>query len=338
MTTTSSTIDPAIAAFSAAVRGELNDLPADEIDDLTDGLEADLSDQAADDDAPALGDPADYADELRSAAGLDARESAQRPPLIDLAGMRQTLASARDAASRYIHDRPALAALVAFVVSLRPLWWVIRGLALLLMTTVVAYQLSYGVGLLISAIACVLVSIQWGRGKWAPWAWVRAVRVLASVVTILLIPQLVTTAWYLAFPGYGNVEEYYPPQGLMNNDSQVTNIFAYDADGNPIVDVQLFDQDGNPLSTFSAEAFGEEYFTTSDAQGYDNLWLIRRVTASSVGGWNVYPLQTAEMDGADRFGKIGEARLPFPHADPLLKLQPVDDEVLEMSPTNVPEP
>jgi hypothetical protein len=34
--TTTSTIDPVIAAFAASVRASLDDLPADEIDDLTD--------------------------------------------------------------------------------------------------------------------------------------------------------------------------------------------------------------------------------------------------------------------------------------------------------------
>ena len=38
-----------VAAFAAAVRAHLDDLPADEVDDLTDGLESDLLEQAEDD-------------------------------------------------------------------------------------------------------------------------------------------------------------------------------------------------------------------------------------------------------------------------------------------------
>ena len=45
MTTT--TDHPEIAGFAVAVRAHLDDLPADEVDDLLDGLEADMSEQAA---------------------------------------------------------------------------------------------------------------------------------------------------------------------------------------------------------------------------------------------------------------------------------------------------
>src|ERR1700709_2176140 len=58
--------------FARAVRAALADLPADEVDDLTDGLEADLAERAADEESPDFGDPTDYANELRSAAGLPA--------------------------------------------------------------------------------------------------------------------------------------------------------------------------------------------------------------------------------------------------------------------------
>jgi len=46
--TTMTATDPAIEEFATAVRAALGDLPADEVDDLTDGLEADLTERAAD--------------------------------------------------------------------------------------------------------------------------------------------------------------------------------------------------------------------------------------------------------------------------------------------------
>ena len=68
--TTSTQTSPDIAAFAAAVRDALADLPRGEVDELTDGLEADLTDRSLEPDAPDLGDALAYADELRLAAGL----------------------------------------------------------------------------------------------------------------------------------------------------------------------------------------------------------------------------------------------------------------------------
>ena len=62
--------DPPIADFAARVRRSLDDLPEDEIEDLTERIEADLTEKALDED---LGDPEECAIELRSAAELLAR-------------------------------------------------------------------------------------------------------------------------------------------------------------------------------------------------------------------------------------------------------------------------
>jgi hypothetical protein len=53
---TTSTQNPS-REFANAVRLALSDLPADEVDDLTDGLEADLAERAVDETAPVLRDP-----------------------------------------------------------------------------------------------------------------------------------------------------------------------------------------------------------------------------------------------------------------------------------------
>lgn len=74
MTRTSTTTNAQVIAFAAAVREALNDLPAEDVDELVDGLEADLTERAADGDADfEFGDPDLYAAELRSAAGLPDR-------------------------------------------------------------------------------------------------------------------------------------------------------------------------------------------------------------------------------------------------------------------------
>ena len=60
-----------VRAFVARVRERLSDLPAEELQDLTEGLEADLTDLVAERGGGTLGDPDEYAQELRSAAGLE---------------------------------------------------------------------------------------------------------------------------------------------------------------------------------------------------------------------------------------------------------------------------
>src|SRR6187431_418045 len=65
-----------VRAYVRAVRAWLGDLPADEVEDLTAGMEADLAERAAESGGPLgglLGQPEAYAAELRSAAGLPAR-------------------------------------------------------------------------------------------------------------------------------------------------------------------------------------------------------------------------------------------------------------------------
>ena len=62
-----------VATYVREVQAELADLPKDDVDDLTGGMEADLSELAAEsggDLVGRLGSPKLYAAELRSAAGL----------------------------------------------------------------------------------------------------------------------------------------------------------------------------------------------------------------------------------------------------------------------------
>ena len=58
-----------VRAFVARVREHLGDLDAEEQQELTIGLEADLTDLVAERGPEALGDPVVYARELRTAAG-----------------------------------------------------------------------------------------------------------------------------------------------------------------------------------------------------------------------------------------------------------------------------
>ena len=74
MNTIDASLDERIRAFATAVRAQLDDLPAEDAEDIAVGLVADLLEKAADNDgAIDLDDPAGYAEELRTAAGLPPR-------------------------------------------------------------------------------------------------------------------------------------------------------------------------------------------------------------------------------------------------------------------------
>ena len=83
----STRIPAEISAFATSVRHALGDLPAQEVDDLTDGLEADLAQVYAGEHPRALPDPSAYAMELRTAAGLTVGAKAVKGLRAEAAGL-----------------------------------------------------------------------------------------------------------------------------------------------------------------------------------------------------------------------------------------------------------
>lgn len=336
--------DTRIADFAAAVRAELVDLDIDEVDDLVDGLEADLAEQASESDEFELPDPVTYAAELRSAAGLPAKatDAAPRRPSL---GARLAALDAR--LERAVQSSKALTWVTELLVSLRPVWWVARGWALYALVSVplwpdaavvgVPYPNPWGAVLL---GALVLLSIQWGRGRWAPVAWLRGVRTVVSIATAVALPFLIGTAVgqvqtliqtrYLV----ESVDSITP--GLAVDGTRVRNIFAYDAEGNPIEGVQLFDQDGRPLNTVGREddhrLQWDEYFLGGGGPAPVPVTVPGRTPV-----WNVYPLREMAPDVVyDQYGSVdtddAEApAFPFPQV-------PAAPGSSEPTPTPTPDP
>lgn len=300
------TARPDIAAFAAAVRAQLDDLPADDTDDLLEGLEADLTDQA--DEAGedfALPDPAAYAAELRAAAGLPVRRprSVRRTITASIAdGGRRAVASVRG--NRFG------AWLIDTLVALRPVWWLARAfvLAMLLAPMIDTYG-STGVDLLdrVRALtiniwgvllfgSLLLLSVQWGRGSWAPVRWLRVVRRIVNVVATLAAPfillGLLSAGQYAISSSYANQQQFDPyVPGLSLDGQRVRNIFAYDAQGEPIMQVQLFDQNGTPLTTVGQSGSQDEwdyYFYGGGGPSPVAETAIGRLPV-----WNVFPLREA---------------------------------------------
>ncbi len=250
---TTSTVTPEIAQFAQGVRQALADLPADEVDDLTDGLEADLAEAHAEDLQRELPDPSAYASELRLAAGLPARGRVKKGVF---AGIGDSLRDTRRDVGIAIGRNPTLSGIADFLVSLRPAWWVLRAwLATWLVSAFFGSEQGYwfsGAGWFLVLAVFVAVSVQWGRGQWR----VRGVGplvVLGNVVAVIaLLPVLAAAdSWGASDYSYGDSYDGDPgtSQGMTLGGESVTNIFAYGADGKPLSNVQLFDQNGRPLVT-----------------------------------------------------------------------------------------
>ena len=335
-----------IADFAAAVRAQLSDLPTDDVDELTDGLEADLTEQAADAGAasPELGDPAAYAAELRAAADLPPRTEpgvgAKRESLGRRLGTRAR--SWRADAARSIRLSPAGAQLLDFLLVLRPLWWVLRGWAVY---AVAEFPFGGSPSFFptdpvraIFLAAFVTLSVQWGRGLWLPWRWLTGFRTLVSVCAILVLPLLLLSATHqLTSQNSQAYDNSYTSPGLMQNGEQVTNIFAYDADGQPLPDVQLFDQDGQPLGVVDDPA-NTPYLSQYDSAGTEHV-LVPSQLVPGGSGWNVFPLrQVAARDINYPFDPLAQLEqadaTPFPFA----QVQPLVASLEPGEPTPSPIP
>ncbi len=297
-----STVTPEIATFAQSVRAALADLSAEEVDDLTEGLEADLAESLAEDLRRTLPDPVAYAAELRLAAGLPGRTDAGKR------GIGNAWDDLRRQTSGVVQGNPTLAAVADFLEVLRPAWWVLRAwIAAWLLAALFGMQVGYGLGALssIPLLVFAVVSIQWGRGRWQ-FPGLRGIVVAGNVIAVVALLPVVTASqsWddgseYNAgfesglSSGYGGESE-----GLFFNGQPLENIYVYDAAGQKLSGVQLFDVQGRPLVP-NREA--------DDTQ-------IQQTPATLETGaeaFNVYPLQITRMTWDD-YGDL----VPDPNPDP----------------------
>ena len=117
---TTGTVPQDVKAYLDAVRARLDDIPAEERDDLLADVEPSILDSTEESDAPVevrLGPPDSFADELRAAAGLPPR--AEPTDDAPRRGLRERVA----AADAYFTTSPA----TRWMRELAPLWWVLRG-------------------------------------------------------------------------------------------------------------------------------------------------------------------------------------------------------------------
>ncbi|MDR7383981.1 hypothetical protein [Promicromonospora iranensis] len=341
--TSSDALSAHVRGYAQAVRLHLAHLGQDVVDDLTDGLEADLTEAVLDEAAPpadgagtqafdlaARFGPADeYATELRTAAGLPpapAGARAGRGPGRVIGEAWAGVSERWRSSWRPLTSTPGWTAFVEFARSLAPAWWILRGwvgaqvvMWPFGMSDVTLWPSSTGGQIVV--IAAIVVSVQWGRGRWVPrWTWFPRANAVASVAAALLaIPMVidveadsrpVVADYYSGYDsgfdegfnnalvsrgGPGNGPEV---DGVWVDGVRVSNLFAYDAAGDPIRDVQLFDDRGRPVRTIGSDATWDTW-SVPDVPGD---WSFQPAIASDGRTrWNVYPLSAVpgEQVGVD---------------------------------------
>lgn len=317
------TTDPRVHQFAEAVRAQLRDLSAEEVEDLTDGLEADLDEHARENDDFEFGDPGTYANELRESAGLPAQTDARHSALTIL---RLEAGRVLTSAASELRASPTGARVLSFFVSLRPVWWVMRAIIGFTLFELVYLRAEAGIPVSVFIFTAFLVlSVQWGRGRWAPQTWLRVLRTIANVAAIVAAPFVI--GFFISSAtnaSYGQNVSYDPPQGLSRNGNSITNVFAYDANGEPLTGVQLFDQDGKPLS---AKLPYQDYLTTND-----EIALVPNRGATNGNGWNVFPFDSVSLSAINpntnrpySSAVPSAVTPPFAQVQPLAKPAPVRD-------------
>jgi hypothetical protein len=239
---------PDVEAYLAAVRDELGDLRPNERDDLLAEVEASLLDAAEESDAPIaarLGPPADFAAELRAAAGL----ATTTPPT---PRKKNPFAGARRSART-----PALK---RTLVELAPIWWIARAYVVVALLTWVVdsgwtsvafvpqiRSAEFGLVLLALAVAASVALGLWQRRSRWGGALSLAVNVMLAVAAVPVGGDLVERLSNRGYAGTYYIETQ-PIPGLALDGEPVENLYPFSRDGRLLLDVLLYDQNGTPLS------------------------------------------------------------------------------------------
>ncbi|MFE6511140.1 hypothetical protein ACFVDI_23775 [Nocardioides sp. NPDC057767] len=232
------------------------------LSDITDGLEAGFSELVEERGPDALGDPAEYAKELRAAAGIPAGQPAPRGFGEQVDGFLDAGHDRFDAAVAKLGEllRTDLRPAVAW---LRPLWWIVRAWAAVwLVSALFGWGMSSAPAVVLLLVA-VVVSMFIGAGR----VWPGGER--GTLARVVLLGLNVFAAFVLfmtwasgavggvdydqgwndgfneAVAGQGSPIDQ--QAGVYSDGKWVSNIYPYDASGKPLNGVQLFDQEGKPI-------------------------------------------------------------------------------------------
>jgi len=297
-------------AYAAAVRAHLGDLSAEEVEELTGGLDADLSELAAESSTPLaerLGEPGAYAAELRTSAGLP--EPGRRSRVLQRVARVSSPGRGKPTAKEYaerLMTQPWWPHVRDLVVALRQTWWVLRAwvvfeLAADVLTmngprflpdTALGWTLLLGL---------VLASVHFGHTSSGKLSWRGRLLLVVNVAAVVLLPVAFAQASAPAY--YENASGFLAP-GLYLDGQPVTNLFPYGPDGRPITGVQLFDATGRPVAVTEH----------SDWTAQVPRALVPYVDSNGRQQWNTFPLYVARFNhGSDtwRPATVRAPSLPF---------------------------
>ncbi len=237
-------VEAQVTGYVTGVREALADLAPEDLDDLTAGMAADLAEMARERGGALtdhLGSPASYAAELRAAAGLPARTGGRSTwrRLPERFGRRWR---------RLRADQPVVDAVATVLVSLRPAWWLLRGLAVAYLLADVfgpnsLARLTSPAGTVLAFVcmaASVWVGLRWRSPRRRWWSTVlNGALALAALVCVVSIWSMV--GLIDAGRGQGPVTTFAP------NEIMTSNFYVYDAAGRRVDSARIFTADGQAL-------------------------------------------------------------------------------------------
>ncbi|SDF11037.1 Uncharacterized membrane protein [Blastococcus fimeti] len=250
--------DVEVRAYARQVRAALADVPTAQLAELLDDLEEHLVEVAAEGGEPLtvrLGPPAEYAEELRRAAGLAEPDVPVDRPV---PGWRAELGAGIDR----LQASPAYAAVRDFLPELRPAWWVLRAWAALVAADALlagsdSFPVpTFGVGPVIGLVltaAAVTWSVRRGlRVRRDPGLAHRRLAVAANAALALLALVAVFGAGGSPEPAMAWDTGMPSSTDLAHEDgTPITNIHPYSSTGEPLEGVLLYDQDGRPIDNLA---------------------------------------------------------------------------------------
>jgi len=298
------------ATYLARVTEGLRDLSAEEREEMLQDLEAHLAELEDEKIDQVLGTPEAFVEEFRVSAGLGASPASARPGLVER--WRGTL-NRRSAWLSDLVDWPTI----------RPLWVWTRGwLVVCAWSFLYDYEgferfpipsigTSTSVGLAFVILATWL-SLWLAKGQQGPQAFGSVVFSFGAglaLLGMLLNPM----------PTYSQLVEVheqpvYTEQLTAPDGNSITNVYAYDLEGNR-AEVLLFDQDGRPLLTFPSYVYEEAEIAGNEAPYWDGGTVTFRRDQFGRIIPNLYPLKLTVYDDYGELTPMDPPSLGLPTAN-----------------------
>lgn len=319
------TLSATKAAYMARVTKGLFDLPAEEREEMLQDLEAHLAELDDEEVDRVLGTPESFVEEFRVSAGLNAATAAAGPGIIE------RWRAALNRRSAWLSD------LVGWP-TIRPVWVWTRGWLVVCAWSflydsegferfpIPSIGMSTSVGLAFVILATWL-SLWLDKGQ-------QDVRTFGSVAFSFIAGWSLIGMLLNPMPTYSQMVEVheqpvYPEQLTAPDGNSISNVFAYDMEGNP-VEVLLFDQDGRPLLTFPTYIYEEAEVPGNEPAYWDRGTVNFRRDQFGRIIPNLYPLELGVFDEYGELVPMSPPSLGLPTAD-----QALDGPETETFPTTL---